>query len=131
MTTKAIDASAEPITTEPAAIEPATIESATIEPATVQVLLEIDRVIHEPARLAILSILSGAEEVEFKFLETLTGLSKGNLSSHTSKLEASGLIEVVKTFRGRTPVTSFRLTDQGRQALAQYWAALRAVVPAV
>ena len=95
-----------------------------------QQLLELDRVVHEPARLAILTILMGAQEVEFKFLETATGLTKGNLSSHTAKLEDAGYLKVEKAFRGRIPVTKFRLTPAGRAALDGYWARLRAALPA-
>ncbi len=94
-----------------------------------QTILELDRVIHEPARLVILTVCSSAEEVEFKFLETTTGLSKGNLSSHTSKLEQAGYLEVVKAFRGKIPVTSFKITKTGKAALASYWTALRDAIP--
>ncbi len=86
----------------------------------IELLLTLDRLIHEPARLAVMTVLSSAEEVEFKFLETITGLSKGNLSSHTAKLEAAGYLEVLKTFRGRRPLTSFRITETGRRALESY-----------
>jgi DNA-binding transcriptional ArsR family regulator len=94
-----------------------------------QTLLELDRVVHEPARLVILTVLSSAREVEFKFLETTTGMTKGNLSSHTAKLETAGYLEVVKAFRGRMPVTSFKITDAGRKALTDYWAAVKAAIP--
>lgn len=83
-------------------------------------LLELDRTVHEPARLAILTILAEAEEVEFRFLEKVTGLTRGNLSSHASKLEMAGYIEITKSFRGRTPVTSYRITEPGRVALTDY-----------
>lgn len=83
-------------------------------------LVNLDRVVHEPARLAILTILAEAEEVEFRFIESMTGLTRGNLSSHASKLEAAGYIEVSKAFRGRTPVTSYRITAAGREALTTY-----------
>lgn len=95
----------------------------------VQSLLELDRVVHEPARLVILAILSAADTVEFKFLESVTGLTRGNLSSHTTRLESAGYIEVIKAFRGRVPVTSFRITRPGRDALAEYCARLRAALP--
>ncbi len=95
----------------------------------VQGLLELDRVIHEPARLVILTVLASAEQVEFKFLETTTGLSKGNLSSHTTKLEQAGYLEVLKAFRGRVPVTSFKITDAGKEALETYWKAVRSAIP--
>ena len=94
-----------------------------------QPILALDRTVHEPARLAILTVLSAAEEVEFLFLQRVTGLSKGNLSSHTQKLEAAGYLETVKVFRGRIPVTSFCITDEGRVALKAYHKQLRALLP--
>ncbi len=94
-----------------------------------QPILALDRTVHEPARLAILTVLAAAEEVEFLFLQRVTALSKGNLSSHTQRLEGAGFIETVKAFRGRIPVTSFRITDVGRAALKAYHAQLRALLP--
>ncbi len=92
-------------------------------------ILNLDRVVHEPARLAILTVLSAAEEVEFLFLQRVTGLSKGNLSSHTQKLEAAGFLETLKSFKGRIPVTHFRITEEGRTALQSYHRQLRALLP--
>ena len=92
-------------------------------------ILELDRMVHEPARLAILTVLASAEEVAFLFLQRVTGLSKGNLSSHTQKLEAAGYLETVKAFQGRIPVTSFRITEDGRVALRAYHLQLRALLP--
>lgn len=83
-------------------------------------LLNLDRLVHEPARLLMLSVLAQAKQVEFTYLETLSGLSKGNLSSHMSKLEAGGLIEVTKSFRGKRPLTELRITAAGRKSLADY-----------
>jgi DNA-binding transcriptional ArsR family regulator len=88
--------------------------------AKAQGLLGLDRIIHEPARLAILTILAAVAEVEFKYLEEATGLTKGNISSHASRLEEAGYVEVMKAFRGKVPVTSFRLTPKGRQAFHAY-----------
>lgn len=92
-------------------------------------ILDLDRTVHEPARLAILTVLAAAESVEFLFLQRVTGLSKGNLSSHTQKLEAAGFLETLKAFRGRIPVTSFRITEDGRAALLAYHQQLRALLP--
>jgi len=92
-------------------------------------ILALDRIVHEPARLAILTVLAAAEEVEFLFLQRVTGLNKGNLSSHTQKLEGAGFLETVKAFRGRIPLTSFRITDVGRAALKAYHKQLRALLP--
>ncbi|MGC4001227.1 MAG: transcriptional regulator [Anaeromyxobacter sp.] len=83
-------------------------------------LLQLDRVIHEPARLAILTILAAAQEVGFRYLESSTRLTKGNLSSHMSRLEAAGYVEILKAFQGKTPVTSYRMTPEGRKALKAY-----------
>jgi len=92
-------------------------------------ILDLDRTVHEPARLAILTVLSAAESVEFLFLQRVTGLSKGNLSSHTQKLEAAGYLETLKAFKGRIPATSFRITEDGRAALRAYHQQLRALLP--
>jgi len=83
-------------------------------------LLAVDRVVHEPARLAILTALFSAEEIEFLFLQKMMTLSKGNLSSHTQKLEAAGYLKTSKLFRGRIPVTTFRITKAGCAALETY-----------
>ncbi|MHC2117694.1 transcriptional regulator [Stenotrophomonas geniculata] len=91
-------------------------------------LLQLDRLIHEPARLLILSILAGAESAEFGFVEHLSGLSKGNLSSHLSKLEAAGLVAIDKSFRGKRPLTTLQLTPRGRTTLAEYRTQLAAIV---
>ena len=92
----------------------------------IQTLLDLDRMVHEPARLAILTVLAQAGAVEFKFLEQVTRLSKGNLNSHATRLETAGYLEVIKAFRGKVPVTSFRITKLGREALTNYWQQLMA-----
>lgn len=91
-------------------------------------VLALDRLVHEPARLAILTVLSGAELVEFGFLETVCRLSKGNLSSHLSKLEAGGLVAIEKSFRGKRPLTRASITDAGRNALDGYRAQIAALI---
>lgn len=87
-------------------------------------MTELDRVIHEPARLRIAMILTGVDLADFSFLLNMLGLSKGNLSSHMDKLESAGYVEVRKSFNGKIPHTAYRLTDAGRGALTAYWAAL-------
>jgi DNA-binding MarR family transcriptional regulator len=94
-------------------------------PRPLQGLLNLDRAVHEPARLAILTVLASAEETEFRFLETATGLTPGNLSSHATRLEQAGYLRVRKAFRGRVPVTWLKITPAGREALAGYWATLQ------
>ena len=88
---------------------------------------EVDRLIHEPARLRIMSILQGVDEADFNFLLTALGLSKGNLSCHMERLEQAGYIEILKGFRGKIPHTRYRLTKTGRKALQIYWQALDAI----
>jgi DNA-binding MarR family transcriptional regulator len=92
-------------------------------------ILDLDRMVHEPARLAILTVLSAAQEVEFLFLLKVTGLSKGNLSIQAQKLEAAGYVRTTKGFRGRIPMTTFSITPEGKKALAAYQAQMRALLP--
>ncbi len=83
-------------------------------------LAEIDRMVHEPARLAIMALLYVIESADFTFLMNQTGLSWGNLSTHMSKLEEAGYIEVEKSFKGKRPNTNLRLTTDGRSAFREY-----------
>lgn len=94
-------------------------------------VLAIDRLVHEPARLAILTVLASAEQVEFGFLETICRLSKGNLSSHLSKLETGGLVAIEKSFRGKRPLTRASISDAGRNALDRYRTQIAALIEAV
>lgn len=84
-------------------------------------LAELDRLIHEPARLAILTALAACRSADFLFLQRLTGLSKGNLSSHLAKLEEAGLVRIEKAFDGKIPVTHLSLTRQGRSDITRHW----------
>jgi len=88
----------------------------------------LDRMVHEPARLAILAVLSAVENADFVFLLGQTGLTKGNLSSHATKLEAAGYIAVEKTFVERIPRTLYRLTTAGKAALDAYREAMGSVL---
>jgi DNA-binding transcriptional ArsR family regulator len=83
-------------------------------------MTDVDRLVHEPARLRIVALLSGAKEADFLFLQRETGLTKGNLSSHLAKLEDGGYVAVEKTFRGKIPLTIVRLTPDGARAFRQY-----------
>jgi DNA-binding MarR family transcriptional regulator len=83
--------------------------------------LALDRLIHEPGRLAILTVLSSAGDADFLFLQRATGLTKGNLSSHLARLEAAGLVTVEKRFVGRKPNTRLALTPEGRERIARHW----------
>lgn len=97
---------------------------------TTKSIMELDRMVHEPARLAILTVLSAAEEVEFLFLLKVTGLSKGNLSVQAQKLEAVDYVKTIKSFRGRVPATSFQITNNGKAALEKYHDHIRSLLPA-
>ncbi len=82
---------------------------------------ELDPAIHQPTRLRILMLLSGVESADFTFLLRTLDVTRGNLSSHMSHLEAGGYVEVNKTFDGKIPNTSYALTAQGRAKLDRYW----------
>lgn len=88
----------------------------------------VDRLIHEPARLLIATILYNVEKVDFLYLLNETGLTKGNLSAHLAKLEAAGYVFIEKTYRGKIPQTLINLTDPGREAFEGYRAQLEQIV---
>ena len=88
--------------------------------APLRSLAEIDRVIHEPARLMLLRYLAEVDGADFVFLQRASGLTWGNLSAHLAKLEEVGYIEVDKQFVQRKPRTMLRLSKKGRQALQSY-----------
>ena len=85
-----------------------------------KVSLELDRLIHERVRLAIVSALAVNEALTFNDLKHLLGTSDGNLSVHARRLEEAGYLECLKTFAGRVPRTEYRLTRTGREALERY-----------
>ena len=84
-------------------------------------LANLDRRVHDPGRLAILTALSACERADFLYLQRITGLTKGNLSSHLSKLEEAGLVEIEKGFVGKKTQTLVRLSDDGPRTLDSYW----------
>jgi DNA-binding MarR family transcriptional regulator len=83
--------------------------------------LILDRLIHEPGRLAILTVLSSVAAADFVFLQRTTGLTKGNLSSHLTKLEQAGLVKIEKRFLHKKPNTNVALTSLGRRRIAHHW----------
>jgi DNA-binding transcriptional ArsR family regulator len=83
-------------------------------------LFDFDRLIHEPSRLMIVTILSAVESADFLYLMRETGLTKGNLSAHLSKLEGAEYVKIEKTYRGKLPLTLCSLTQNGQIALDQY-----------
>jgi DNA-binding MarR family transcriptional regulator len=83
--------------------------------------LTLDRLIHEPGRLAILTVLSSVKDADFVFLQRTTGLTKGNLSSHLTKLEEAGLVTIEKRFVRKKPNTNVALTTEGKRRIAHHW----------
>jgi DNA-binding transcriptional ArsR family regulator len=83
-------------------------------------LADVDRLLHEPSRTIIVAILAAVESADFLYLQRETGLTKGNLSVHLSKLEEAGYVNIEKTYRGKVPLTLCRLTDEGRVAFDEY-----------
>jgi DNA-binding MarR family transcriptional regulator len=90
-------------------------------------LAAMDRVIHEPARLAILTALSAVANADFLFLQQLIGLTAGNLSSHLTKLEEGGLVWIEKAILNKRTHTQTGLTERGRQAIERHWQQLDAL----
>lgn len=88
-------------------------------------LADLNRLIHEPGRLAIVALLAVVAEADFLYLMNETGLTKGNLSSHLAKLEAAGYVKIEKTYRQKIPLTVCSLTEAGRAAFSQYRATLK------
>ncbi len=88
-------------------------------------LPELNPVIHGKLRLALLSLLAGVEEAEFTWLRAKTGSTDGNLGAQLMKLEEAGYVAVEKKFVQRKPQSLYRMTETGREALAEYVAALR------
>lgn len=96
--------------------------------ASLQSLSNLDRVIHEPARLMLVAILSTVESADFLFLLKESGLTKGNLSVHLSRLEEAGYLQIEKSFRGKMPHTEYRLTAKGKSAFDEYRKSLNQIL---
>ena len=97
----------------------------------IQRAAEIDRLIHEPSRLMIVAILYAGGQADFLYLLRQTGLSKGNLSNHLSRLEEAGYIEIEKAFKGKVPQTLLSLTQEGVSAFEDYRSQLKDLVEAL
>lgn len=91
----------------------------------------IDRLIHEPSRMQIMAILYAGEQVSFLYLLNETGLTKGNLSNHLTRLEQGGYICIEKSFRGKIPQTLLSITPQGRSAFQAYRKQLKQIADAL
>ena len=93
-----------------------------------RMLPQLDRVIHERMRLAIVSALAAGQTLSFNELKALLGATDGNLSVHARKLEDAGYVACAKSFEGRMPKTEYRLTPEGRRAFERYVNHLEALV---
>jgi DNA-binding transcriptional ArsR family regulator len=91
-------------------------------------LSDVDRLLHEPSRAVIMAVLAAVESADFLYLQRETGLTKGNLSVHLSKLEEAGYIAIEKTYRGKVPLTLCRMTETGRKAFKDYREQLKSFV---
>lgn len=96
-----------------------------------QELASLDRVNREPARLMMMTVLYATGESDFLYLQRECGLTQGNLSSHLARLEEAGYVAIVRTFKGKYPLTTCRLTPIGRNAFETYVYKMRAVSSAV
>ena len=90
-------------------------------------LANLDRLIHEPARLAVLTALDSCQKTDFIFLQRLTGLSAGNLSVHLSKLEDAELVRMEKKIVAKRTQTQVQITEKGHAAIIKYWAKIEAL----
>lgn len=90
--------------------------------------LQLDRVIHERGRLAIMSLLAATPQMSFKEMRTTLQMTDGNLTTHMRTLQEAGYISVTKEFRGGRPWTTYALTESGRQAFAAYLKVLERVL---
>ena len=80
----------------------------------------LNPVIHESARLVLVSSLYVVDEADFVYLANRTEFTSGKISSHMAKLEAAGYVDITKEFVGKRPRTTYKLTDDGRRAFEQY-----------
>ena len=83
-------------------------------------LADLDKLIHSPARLMVMTYLYVAESVDYVYLTYLTGLTWGNLATHIGKLEEAGYVEIEKTFVDKKPYSVIKLTKEGRAAFKDY-----------
>ena len=102
-----------------------------VERAAETVSGELDKVIHERMRLGIISALAANEKLSFNELKGLLNTTDGNISVHARKLEEAGYLTCEKSFRGRTPLTEYAITKDGRRALERYLDHMEALIHAM
>src|SRR3982751_5504653 len=106
-------------------------QSLRIEKAAENVSNDLDKVIHERMRLGIISALAANQKLSFTELKTLLATSDGNISVHTRKLEEAGYVTFEKSFKGRMPLTEYKITKEGRAALTRYLDHMEALINAM
>lgn len=102
-----------------------------VEKAAENVSADLDKVIHERMRLGITSALAANEKLSFTELKTLLNTTDGNISVHARKLEDAGYVTCEKSFKGRMPLTEYKITKQGRKALERYLDHMEALITAM
>ena len=102
-----------------------------VEKAAENVSNELDKTIHERMRLGIISALAANEKLSFTDLKNLLNTTDGNISVHARKLEDAGYLECLKSFNGRVPLTEYKITDSGREALSRYLNHMEALINAM
>jgi DNA-binding MarR family transcriptional regulator len=102
-----------------------------VEKAAGKVSGELDKVIHERMRLGIISALAANESLSFTDLKNLLNTTDGNISVHARKLEEAGYLTCEKSFKGRVPLTEYRITAEGRKALERYLNHMEALINAM
>ncbi len=107
------------------------LQALKIEKAAETVSGELDKVIHERMRLGIISALAANETLSFTDLKNLLNTTDGNISVHARKLEDAGYLECLKSFNGRVPLTEYKITDAGREALNRYLNHMEALIKAM
>ena len=99
-----------------------------VEKAAENVSNELDKIIHERMRLGIISALAANETLSFTDLKNLLNTTDGNISVHARKLEDAGYLECLKSFNGRVPLTEYKITNDGREALNRYLNHMEALI---
>jgi DNA-binding MarR family transcriptional regulator len=102
-----------------------------VERAAEKVSGELDKIIHERMRLGIISALAANQSLSFTDLKNLLNTTDGNISVHARKLEEAGYLTCEKSFKGRVPLTEYRITDAGREALTRYLNHMEALINAM
>jgi DNA-binding MarR family transcriptional regulator len=102
-----------------------------VEHAAEKVSADLDRVIHERMRLGIISALAANEKLSFTDLKKLLNTTDGNISVHARKLEEAGYVSMEKSFKGRVPLTEYKITPEGREALEKYLDHMEALINAM